>query len=557
MSNRGPWFGIIPIAGLFHSSPGKYMPLERASGLLLHITSLPSYGGIGDLGPAAYEFADFLAAAKQRLWQVLPLSPTGYGNSPYAALSAFAGNPLLISLEKLVDWGWVEGDRIAGLPGHSGNVRFDEVVHAKMPLLVEAARNFLHRHEEPRFAEQWSRFDGYCKINRSWLNDYARYNVLRRHHQGASWSDWPHEYAYRDPSAFARLETEHGEELAIEQVIQFAFDEQWSALRKYCAERNIRFIGDVAIFVSYDSADVWSHREIFELREDLSPVRVSGVPPDYFSATGQRWGNPLYRWDVLEQQGFHWWVDRIRRAHSLYDVIRLDHFRGFEAYWSIPAEDETAVNGEWIKAPGAALFSKLHEELGELPFIAEDLGLITPEVDALREQFQLPGMRILQFGFSNRGAHNYLPHRYEKNTVVYTGTHDNDTTRGWWEHGATAVEKAAVQAYVHPDSEGVVWPLIHAASTSVADICLFPLQDILELGSEARMNVPSSTGDNWGWRCPEGVLAPGLAETLAKLTEVTDRDRVLEEAEDSFCLVLDISLLAHQHRYGKRGQNVT
>jgi len=510
------------------------MSFERSSGILLHITSLPSHGGIGDLGPAAYEFADFLAAAKQRLWQVLPLSPTGYGNSPYAALSAFAGNPLLVSLEKLAEWGWIDVKRIAGLPGRSGNIHFDEVVETKMPLLVEAARNFLYQHNnEPKLAAQWTRFDDYCRMNATWLNDYAHYSMLRRKFGGAGWHEWPKEYAYRDTEALARLEKEHGEELAIEQVIQFAFDEQWSALRRYCAERDIRFIGDVAIFVNYDSADVWTHRDIFELNEDLSPIRVSGVPPDYFSETGQRWGNPLYRWDVLEERGFDWWVDRIRRSHSLYDVIRLDHFRGFEAYWSIPAEDDTAVNGEWIKAPGADLFAKLEETLGELPVIAEDLGLITPEVDALREQFKLPGMRILQFGFSNRGAHNYLPHRYEKNTVVYTGTHDNDTTRGWWENGASKIEKAAVQTYVNPGDEGVVWPLIRAASTSVADTCLFPLQDILELGSEARMNVPSRSGDNWGWRCPEGVLKPELAEKLGELTVVTDRDRVVEGEKEA------------------------
>jgi 4-alpha-glucanotransferase len=505
------------------------MPFERSSGLLLHITSLPSYGGIGDLGPAAYEFADFLAAGKQRLWQVLPLSPTGYGNSPYAALSAFAGNPLLVSLEKLSEWGWIEREKLAGLPGRSGNVHFEEVVQAKIPLLEEAARQFLGRHDEEHLKEQWARFEGYCKTNAQWLNDYAQYRTLRRRFAGAGWNTWPKEFAYRDAKALARLEKEHGEELAIEQVIQFAFDEQWTALRQYCAERDIRFIGDVAIFVNYDSADVWTHRDIFELNEDLSPIRVSGVPPDYFSETGQRWGNPIYRWEVMETRGFAWWVDRIRRAHSLYDIIRLDHFRGFEAYWSIPAEDETAVGGEWVKAPGAALFARLREALGELPFIAEDLGLITPEVDALREQFHLPGMRILQFGFSSRGAHNYLPHRYEKNTVVYTGTHDNDTTRGWWERGASKTEKAAVEAYVHPGSEGAVWPLIRAAATSVADICLFPLQDILELGSEARMNTPSRPQDNWAWRCAEGVLAPELAVRLALLTEVTDRERVVED----------------------------
>jgi 4-alpha-glucanotransferase len=501
------------------------MPYERASGLLLHITSLPSYGGIGDLGPAAYEFADFLAAAKQRLWQVLPLSPTGYGNSPYAALSAFAGNPLLISLEKLTDWGWISGERIAGLPGRSGNVHFEEVAQKKVPLLQEAARNFLHHHDKPHLQEQWSRFESYCGMNGTWLDDYARFTVLRRRFDFASWNTWPQEFARHEAEALSRFDQEYSEELAIERIIQFAFDEQWTALRQYCAERDIRFMGDVAIFVSYDSADVWTHPEIFELREDLSPLRVAGVPPDYFSETGQRWGNPLYKWDVLEQRGFDWWVDRIRRAHSLYDLIRLDHFRGFEAYWSIPAEEETAVHGEWVKAPGAALFAKLKEALGELPFIAEDLGVITPEVDALREQFGFPGMRVLQFGFSNPGAHNYLPHRYEKNTVVYTGTHDNDTTRGWWENGATNVEKAAGEADVGPAKEGAVWPLIRAAATSVADICLFPVQDILELSSEARMNIPSQSQDNWGWRCPEGTLVQELAQKLADLTEVTDRSK--------------------------------
>lgn len=498
------------------------MPFERASGLLLHISSLASYGGIGDLGPAAYEFADFLAAAKQRLWQVLPLSPTGYGNSPYAALSAFAGNPLLVSLEKLSDWGWINGERIAGLPGRGGHVQFEEVVRRKLPLLREAALHFLKVRPE----EQWARYEQFCREAASWLDDYCFYTVLRRKFDLAAWNNWPREFAHRDPVALARFQQEHGEEIAVEKAIQFAFEEQWQTLRKYCAEREIKFVGDVAIFVNYDSADVWTHPEIFDLREDLSPVRVSGVPPDYFSATGQRWGNPIYRWDKLEQQDFDWWVERIRGARALYDLIRLDHFRGFEAYWSIPAEDETAENGEWVKAPGAALFQRLREELGDLPFIAEDLGLITPEVDALREQFGLPGMRILQFGFSGRGAHIYLPHKYEKNTVVYTGTHDNDTTRGWWENGANEAERSAVEIYLGPGAKEVVWPLIRVAASSVADICLFPVQDILELGSEARMNVPSRSTDNWSWRCPEQVWTPELAGRLAALTTVTDRDGV-------------------------------
>ncbi|HEX4005756.1 MAG TPA: 4-alpha-glucanotransferase [Acidobacteriaceae bacterium] len=501
------------------------MSFERSSGLLLHISSLPSYGGIGDLGPAAYAFADFLAAAKQRLWQVLPLSPTGYGNSPYAALSAFAGNPLLISLELLSDRGWIDGERLGELPGRSGPVDFEQVSAKKLPLIEEAARNFLDNHT----AEEWARFEGFCRTNTSWLDAWAQYVVLRRKFNYAPWNQWPDGLKHRTAEALDGLRAEHGQELAVAQAIQFAFDEQWGALREYCASREIRFIGDVAIFVNYDSADVWTRPDLFDLNADLSPVRVSGVPPDYFSATGQRWGNPLYKWDVLERSGFAWWVDRIRRTRFLYDVIRLDHFRGFEAYWSIPAEDDTAVNGTWVKAPGAALFERLRQELGELPFIAEDLGMITKEVDALRDQFQFPGMRVLQFGFSGRGAHLHLPHRFVPNTVAYTGTHDNDTTRGWWEGGASATEKAAVAAYLEIGESGVVWPLIRAAATSVADLCLYPVQDILELSGEARMNVPSRPQGNWSWRCAENALSPELAKKLAALAEVTDRDRAAGE----------------------------
>ncbi|MGC2403112.1 MAG: 4-alpha-glucanotransferase [Acidobacteriaceae bacterium] len=500
------------------------MALERSSGILLHISSLPSYGGIGDLGPEAFAFADFLAAAKQRLWQVLPLSPTGFGNSPYAGLSAFAANPLLISLEKLVEAGWLPGERIAGLPGHEGNVRFEEVEARKRPLLHEAARNFLAHHDD----QQWARFQRFRLENAYWLVDHARFSVLRERFGTGYWLAWPKEFARREHDALLQLQQEHRDQLEIEQAIQFAFDEQWKALRAYCAEREIRFIGDVAIFVNFDSADVWTHPEIFELREDLTPIRVAGVPPDYFSATGQRWGNPIYRWDVLQGRGFDWWVDRIRRTRVLYDIIRLDHFRGFEAFWAIPAEDETAIHGEWVKAPGAALFTALREKLGELPLIAEDLGLITREVDALRDEFGLPGMRVLQFAFGDRAAHNYLPHRYTTNSVVYTGTHDNDTTLGWWQHGITEAERLNVYVYLNPAANDVVWTMIRAASASVADVCIFPAQDILALGSDARMNTPATPENNWTWRMLRGALGSGQAKGLAQLAEMTDRDGWVE-----------------------------
>jgi 4-alpha-glucanotransferase len=495
---------------------------DRLSGILLHVTSLPSYGGVGDFGPAAYAFVDFLAAAKQRLWQVLPLSPTGYGSSPYSALSAFAGNPLLISLERLAEDGWISFDRLGGLPGHDGPANFEAATRMKLPLIEEAAASFLDRASD----ELRVRFQTFCLDNVGWLPDYALFNVLRRMHGYVSWNDWPVEYAQRKHDALAALLNSHGRELAIEQAIQFFFSEQWSALRAYCAAHDVRVLGDVAIFVNYDSADVWTYPELFELDEQLRPVRVSGVPPDYFSATGQRWGNPLYKWGLLRERGFDWWVARVRRSLALYDMVRLDHFRGFEAYWSIPAEEETAVHGQWVKAPGQELFQRLRDVFGVLPFVAEDLGLITPAVDELRERFGMPGMRILQFGFSDRGGHIYLPHRYVPNTVVYTGTHDNNTTLGWWRNDVGEVERAHVQTYLQTiqHDDDIVWAMMRAAARSVASVCIFPMQDVLHLGSEARMNTPSASDGNWAWRYDSNALHPDFATQLAALSVMTDRD---------------------------------
>jgi 4-alpha-glucanotransferase len=504
------------------------MSQDRLSGVLLHVTSLPSYGGVGDFGPAAYAFVDFLVSAKQRLWQVLPLSPTGYGSSPYSALSAFAGNPQLISLEKLVQDGWIAADRIEGLPGHEGPADFGAATRLKIPLIEEAAANFL----DQATGELRARFHKFCEDNVSWLTDYAMFNVLRRMYDYASWNEWPIEYAHRQPDGLTRLLQEHGRELAIEQAVQFLFSDQWCALKSYCGQRDVRILGDIAIFVNYDSADVWTHPEIFELDDQLKPVRVSGVPPDYFSSNGQRWGNPLYKWGLLKERGFDWWVARIRRSLALYDMIRLDHFRGFEAFWSIAADEETAINGQWVKAPGHDLFQRLKEVFGELPFIAEDLGLITPEVDELREHFGMPGMRVLQFGFSDRGSHLYLPHRFVPNTVTYTGTHDNNTTLGWWRDDAGDAEHANVQNYLQTithDGE-IVWAMIRAAARSVANICIFPLQDVLHLGSEARMNTPSAPQGNWSWRYAQDALHPDFATKLAALMEMTDRDGYEEPA---------------------------
>jgi 4-alpha-glucanotransferase len=499
------------------------MEFQRSSGVLLHISSLPSFGGIGDLGPAAYEFVAFLAEAKQHVWQVLPLCPTGYGNSPYAGSSAFAGNALLISLEFLSDWGWIDGERIGGSAGRSGSVKFGEVEQRKLPLLYEAAGNFLDRGpHEPKLAEQWKQFEEFCRAEAGWLGDYVLYAELHRQFKTGAWTTWPEPVRRREPQALAKAAAKHGRALAQEQVLQFAFSRQWNSLREEAARSGIRIMGDVAIFVNMDSADVWVHPDLFELDEELKPVRVAGVPPDYFSATGQRWGNPLYRWDVLAERGFDWWIDRIRRACQLYDIVRLDHFRGFEAYWSIPAEEETAVNGEWVKAPGLELFRALEAALGPLPLVAEDLGLITPEVEALRLEMGMPGMKVMQFGFSDKGAHIHLPHRYTPDTVAYTGTHDNDTTQGWWQT-AGKVEHSAVEAYVGPVGQRPVWPLIRAVEASVAQLALVPAQDLLELDSEARMNMPSVAAGNWSWRVPEASWTRELATRLAELAEVTDR----------------------------------
>jgi 4-alpha-glucanotransferase len=505
------------------------MNRERMSGVLLHVTSLPSRGGVGDFGPAAYAFVDFLAAAKQRLWQVLPLNQPGFASSPYSAVSAFAGNPALISLERLAEEGWIAADRVEEWALLDEPTDLVAAATRKRPLIAEAARNFLDRAND----EDRARFQSFCQENMSWLPDYASFNVLRRRFEDVCWNEWPEEFALRQHDTLSALLTEQGRELAVEQVIQFFFDEQWRALRSYCAERKIRILGDLAIFVNYDSADVWTHPGLFELDEKGRMVRVSGVPPDYYSAAGQRWGNPLYRWDVLQSRGFDWWVARVRRSLALYDMIRLDHFRGFEAYWSIAAEEPTAIHGQWVKAPGLELFQRLQDVFGELPFIAEDLGLITPEVDELREHFGMPGMRVLQFGFSDRGAHIYLPHQYVPNTVAYTGTHDNDTMLGWWKSGATAEERTHVQHYLQPierDGE-IVGAMMRAAARSVAKLCIFTMQDILCLGSEARMNTPANRLGNWSWRYKADAIKPVMAKQLAELMEMTDRDEIEEEKE--------------------------
>jgi 4-alpha-glucanotransferase len=491
----------------------------RNTGILLHPTSLPAHGGIGDLGPAAYEFIDFLSAARQGLWQVLPLNPVGIGNSPYSSTSAFAGNILLISLERLAERGMIPHDQVAALPARDGNVDFARVVQQKLPLLEEAAAWFLAN----AAGEARARFDRFVAENSWWLEDFVLFDALRLSHEQRSWNTWPHPLAHREPQAMAAIREILRDQLNRARFLQFAFFEQWRALRSYGRARGVKIIGDVAIFVSYDSADVWTHPDIFRLDPDtLEPECVAGVPPDAFSDTGQRWGNPLYRWAELKQQGYAWWVRRMSWALQSCDIIRLDHFRGFQQFWEIPNSEPTAVHGRWVDGPGEDLFRVLREKLGDLPFIAEDLGVITPDVSALRERLQMPGMRVLQFGFGDPGAHIYLPHRYQPNTVVYTGTHDNDTTLGWW-NNCSGNERRFAGALLGQPADGVNWAMIRLAQASTANLCVVPLQDVLSLDSAARMNVPSRSDGNWTWRYLPGVLQPELAQKLATLAEVTDR----------------------------------
>src|SRR3954471_14354946 len=485
------------------------MTFPRSAGVLLHPTSLPSRGGIGDLGPAAYRFIDFLHDAKQSLRQILPLNPTGLGNSPYSAISAFAGNPLLISLEELERWGWLTEKAAAVADAPPGPIDYERVNRIKLPLLRKAAQGFLTSPRNDRHAA----FDAFCSANAWWLNDFALFNCLRERYRNESWNKWPRPLAARETQAMHDAGVEMFAELQVERALQFAFWEQWKSLHGYCREKGIKIIGDVAIFVNYDSTDVWCHPENFFLDAELAPTVVSGVPPDAFSKTGQRWGNPLYRWEALKSRGYDWWIQRMRWATTACDYVRLDHFRGFEQFWEIPAQEPTAINGKWVDGPKDSLFQALRSALGDLPFIAEDLGMITPEVEALRRRANMPGMKVLQFAFSDKGAHIYLPHNYTDSCVAYTGTHDNDTSAGWWE-SLDKDTREQCTAYLGESKDGVHWAMVRSVMASPAAFAVVPAQDLLGLGSDARMNTPSRSDGNWGWRLSPEALSPQVAKKL-------------------------------------------
>ena len=498
------------------------MQFPRSSGILLHPTSLASPYGIGDLGAEARRFVDFLADAGQTLWQVLPLGPTGYGESPYACFSAWAGNPLLISLERLVEKGWLDASALHGAPEFpQDHVDFERVIPWKMALLETASR-------KP------SGLDDFCAANQHWLDDFALFTALKAHHQGVTWTHWEPGARDRDPQSLARWREQLAEPIAAQKFIQFAFFEQWRELREYAWARGVRIMGDLPIYVAHDSADVWTNRKYFQLDAQGNPIAVSGVPPDYFSATGQLWGNPIYRWEALAEDGYGWWLDRFRATFEMVDMVRLDHFRGFEAYWEVPASESTAVNGRWVKGPGSALFRAAREKLGELPFVAENLGVITPEVEAIREEFGFSGMAVLQFAFgTDPQAPTFRPHNFPREVAAYTGTHDNDTTVAWWSSKGSGAstrsdedicrERDFAMRYLNTDGREIHWAFIRALEASVANTVLIPLQDVLGLGNEARMNQPATLGGNWRWRYRPGALKPELAQRLRELAELYDR----------------------------------
>ncbi len=488
--------------------PDNPVLAQRRAGILLHPTSLPGPADNGDFGPDAYRFIEFLAATGSSVWQMLPLGPTHPDGSPYQCLSAHAGKPELISLSWLADRGWLSPTLIPA--------RLDAGLRREC--LSRAFKQFLQRADETLRQD----FSAFRQQQAVWLDDYALFQVIRRQQGERDWPNWPRHLRDREAVALERLRHECALELDEECFIQYVFFRQWQELRDYAHRHGVLLFGDMPIFVAHDSADVWAHREFFQLDADGQPVVVAGVPPDYFSRTGQRWGNPHYDWQRMQEDGFSWWIDRMRTQLQLFDLIRIDHFRGFEAYWEIPASARTAREGRWVKVEGEALLQRLFEVFPELALVAEDLGIITPEVEALRDRFHLPGMKILQFAFDSDARNPYLPHNCVPNSVVYTGTHDNDTTLGWYEHGGTALRQRLAD-YLGCPVEDMPWPLNRAALASVARLAVLPMQDLLGLGEGHRMNTPGTTEGNWQWRFEWGQLEDATGERLRHLITLYGR----------------------------------
>ncbi len=488
----------------------------RESGILMHITSLPGAYGVGTMGKQAFAFVDFLKKAGQSYWQILPLTPTGYGDSPYQSCSTFAGNHYLIDLDNLIEEGLLEKSDVENIDWcwSATKADFGKLYNNRLNVLRKAYARF----------NGCPAFDTFCAENGSWLPDFALFMALKGKYQGKPWYEWEKELKFRDPDAMWNIRQELKEEIRFYSFVQYLFYKQWNALRSYAAANGIRIIGDVPIYVPMDSVEVWSSPELFQLDQDLHPVAVAGCPPDAFSADGQLWGNPLYRWDVLEADGYSWWLRRLGAAGKLYDMVRLDHFRGFEAFWSVPAEDTTARNGRWVIGPGMKFMDALKKGLPELSFIAEDLGFLTQEVLDLRDNSGFPGMKVLGFAFDSREPSDYLPHTYTANSVCYTGTHDNMTMRQWFSTASADAVAYAAEYMTLSEQEGYVWGTVRTAMSCVSDLCVIQMPDLLDLGGEARMNFPGTLSDaNWTWRAADGAINDALAKKIYNLTRLYGR----------------------------------
>lgn len=488
------------------------MSFKRSSGILLHPTSLPGKYGIGELGEEAYRFVDFLIASGQQLWQILPLGHTGYGDSPYQCFSTFAGNPLLISLDKLCKEGLLSKEDLnLKEPFDVEKVDYGRVIDFKYPLLRKAYSNY-----------KGKELEAFCAEHKSWLYDYAMFMALKNHFKGRPWPEWDEDIKLRKPEALKKYGQQLATDIGFYQFLQYEFFKQWHELRAYANSKNIKIIGDVPIYVAMDSSDAWSSPSAFLFDEKMNPTKVAGVPPDYFSKTGQLWGNPLYNWEALKKTGYKWWIERVKATQELVDIIRIDHFRGFAGYWAVPYGETTAIKGKWETGPGKDLFNTIKNELGELPILAEDLGFITQDVHDLRDAFNFPSMKILQFGFDSKEGSPYVPHLFNINSVAYTGTHDNDTVLGWFEKASTE-DKQYFLDYTNSDGKNVSWDFLRLAWASVSLIALAPLQDVLSLGSEARMNTPSVASGNWQWRFKWEQITSELTDKLNKLTVIYQR----------------------------------
>lgn len=490
---------------------------RRSSGILMHISSLPGPYGIGDFGKGAYDFVDFLECASQKEWQILPLGITGFGDSPYQNFSVFAGNPYFIDLEEFFQKGYLNKEDIALHPLGDNPERVDYG-------LLYKNKTALLRIAYKRAKKEINReLEAFYEKEKTWLRDFALFMAIKKAHNDVSWLKWPQEYRNINSRAVLDFERENQDEIYFHIFVQYFFFKQWKALKNYANKKNIRIIGDIPIYVAEDSADLWRHHGLFKVDENLYPLTVAGCPPDAYSETGQLWGNPVYDWEAMERDGYTWWIDRIRASFEMYDMVRIDHFRGFEAYWEVKYGSSDAVNGKWTKGPGYKFFERIKEELGELPIIAEDLGFLTDEVYELIGKTGFPGMKVLQFAFESGAESEHLPHNYTRNCVVYTGTHDNNTIIGWVKKAGKRELLFARDYLKLSFEEGFNWGFIRGAFSSTADTCIIPMQDYLGLGDEARMNTPSTLGNNWVWRMKEDALTDELAEKIAKLTRIYSR----------------------------------